>query len=213
MGSEFTSFREMHAEVDSFVAIDIEPGGADTPLGHIGVAEVIDNKVTANFSCAFESPVHRQRRNKHGVDYMIYGLPLSQRASFDEALIFIDAFIDQRRVLAYNAGYDKAALNKLTTEVDMPPVQWNISDVLRIARKLWPMRPMPLQWLTVSLELLDEDDIALRKMHNQLEPCSSKVILKNAQEDAWACAQVALRAQAETGTNNIDDLLKSLGFR
>lgn len=207
--------RDMLSEANTFVAIDVEPGGATTPLGHIGVAEVADSKLADSFSLTFENPAYRSQRLdaflSAPTEYLnlasSHAEPRVQHLGFDEVFPFLDAFVDNRLVVAYNSSYDKSAMRKLLATTDIPPVRWRFVDGYTIARRLWPSRPMPLQWLAVSLELLDETEITIRKMEKRMNPYGQgKIILKNAQEDAWACAQVILKAQEETGSKTLGDL-------
>lgn len=99
------------AQVNEFVCIDINPGGYTTPTGELGIAEVCDDQITENFQFQFISPYYKTPEDQNA----------NNAPNFDEIWPYIDAFVSERTVVAYNAGYDRSVLQKILNTLDIPP--------------------------------------------------------------------------------------------
>jgi DNA polymerase-3 subunit epsilon len=176
------------------VAIDFETANEDraSPCA-IGIAWIDGGNVVRQ-----ESRLIRPRElrfNYHNV--RIHGIEAAHvfdKPEFSEVIAEYWSEISGSLILAHNAMFDVEVLCATSEAYKQPIPEFSFACTMLIARYTWPNLP------SVSLDKV-AGSLGISFRHH------------NAEDDALACAKVALAAMNELGVTNIADMLKILGLR
>jgi DNA polymerase III subunit epsilon len=168
----------------SFLALDFETATSDaTSACEIGVALVEGGRVTASGGWLIKPP---QWPYFHPMNVSVHGI---QPADVADALTFTELWPELARwfaavptLVAHNASFDVRVLRATLAHGQLPMPAGQYACSVQFARRVWPR--LPNHKLN---SLCAHHRIGLNRHHR-------------AEDDALACAEITLRALADTGT-------------
>ncbi len=174
-----------------FIAIDFETASYNRNSAcSIGIAIIENLKVVKTKHWLIRPP----ELYFHPFNISIYGITeddVKNEPTFDELWPEIRNYIDNNLIIAHNASFDLGVLRHVlsTYNIDYPESQY--SCTWRISKKIWK------GLLSHCLESVS-DHLGIEFQHH------------NAEEDARACAEIAIKACNEKGTDNLPDLIDKI---
>lgn len=176
-----------------FVAIDFETAnGKRSSACSIGIVEVKSGKVVDKKHLLIKPPV--LYFNPFNVS--IHGIredDVRDKPQFNEIWPEIKRYFEENIVIAHNASFDMSVLRNVLDTYGLKYPETFYSCTIVMAKKLWP------NLSSYRLNVL-ADHMGIKLNHH------------NAEEDALACAQIALEACRVTGVNCMNELAKSLEY-
>lgn len=177
----------------NWVAIDFETANEKrTSACAMGIAVVENARIVKRVSWLIRpSELYFNWFNTH-----IHGITeadVIDKPRFDELWGDFRPFLEGKIVIAHNAGFDMSVLRHLLNEygITYPEVHYFCTRIL--AKKVWPaLSSYRLNMISAHL------GISLR--HH------------DAEEDAVACAEIALRCCNEAGVNSLEELAMKFGI-
>ena len=177
----------------NWIAIDFETANA----GHssacaMGIAIVADGKIARRASWLIrprELYFNYYNTYIHGIT----AKDVKDKPQFNELWDDFRPFLEGKTVIAHNAGFDMSVLRHLLDEYGIPYPEVHYFCTRVIAKRVWPaLGSYRLNMISAHL------GISL-KHHD-------------AEEDAVACAEIALRCCNESGVNSLEELAAKFGI-
>lgn len=183
----------MEREPD-FVALDFETANEHRgSVCAVGLAFARDGRVVDRRSYLVRPPEMRF----HSINISIHGIrpeDVEHAPTFDRLWETVEPMLRDRVVLAHNAGFDISVLRHALDAYGMRYPRLSYLCTVQIARRIWPRLP-DHKLNTVAGHL----GLSLR--HH------------DAEDDAVACADIALHGCRAVGAATLDDLLDHLAMR
>lgn len=181
------------AEPD-FVALDFETANEHRgSVCAVGIARVQDGRVVHRESHLVRPPDMRF----NGINISIHGIrpeDVEHAPTFDRLWPTLEPILRDRVVLAHNAGFDISVLRHVLDAYGIRYPRLSYLCTVQIARRVWPRLP-DHKLNTVAGHL----GLSLR--HH------------DAEDDAVACADIALHASRAVGAPDLEGLLEHLAIR
>lgn len=172
-----------------FITIDFETATADrfSPC-EVGLTFVKDNKVIETKSWLIK-PYSHPRFDSFNI--MIHGITpqdVSDKPEFPEIWSsYLKPLIDQNFIIAHNAGFDISVLRKTLDYYNLPYPELKYACSYIFSKKVWEGLP------SYDLKTLCKIN-SINLNHHR------------AASDSLACAEITIKAFAQTQTNSIDEL-------
>lgn len=189
------SFTQRHRRriVLDFAAIDFETAnGKRSSACSIGIVQVRDGKVVNKKHLLIKPPV----LYFHPINVSIHGISaddVRDKPQFNEIWPEIKRYFEENIVIAHNASFDVSVLRSVLDTYGIQYPETFYSCTIVMAKKLWP------NFDSYRLNAL-ADRLGIKLKHH------------DAQEDALACAQIAMEACRLTGVNSLQELANSLEY-
>jgi DNA polymerase III epsilon subunit-like protein len=158
----------------SVVALDVNPGGDFWAEGHFGVAEVVADEITANFEINYRHP-------RDG-----------EAEEFRAAWTWLESFIGDRPVVAYNAQYDLNAIARMLVRAEVAPPAMSFVCVYEMRQQLLPAGNLRLWGTVFRLGLESQEEMA------PLFPVNTGAVIPS-MHDARACARLLVHLASRKG--------------
>jgi len=177
----------------NFAAIDFETAnGKRSSACSIGIVEVKGGKVVNKKHLLIKPPI----LYFHPINVSIHGIradDVRDKPQFNEIWPEIRRYFEENIVIAHNASFDMSVLRNMLDTYGLQYPETFYSCTIVMAKKLWP------NFDSYRLNVL-ADYLGISLKHH------------NAQEDAMACAQIALEACRSTGVSCLHELANSLEY-
>lgn len=176
-------------DMANFVAIDFETANEDkTSACAIGIVKVEKFQITDTFYTLIRPPdlfFHSLNVDIHGINKEA----VLKKPEFNELWEDILPFIEDHTLVAHNAPFDISVLDASLNYYGIKSPQFRSFCTLSIARKVWPRLP------SYTLPFLaDKLEIPLKGHHH------------HASFDAYACAQIAIKACEKLEMDSLEEL-------
>lgn len=173
----------------TFCAIDFETATRQWQSAcSIGIIKIRHGEIIQKYSTLIQPP-----QNRYDSDFIsIHGISPDQTVAspvFLEVWPKIQEFLTGQLIVAHNASFDMKVLQAALSYYHLDKVPFNYFCSVQLARKVWP------SFSSHSLGSLAQK-LDLQFSHHQ------------ADEDAWACSQIVLKAYEKKKAQNMPDLLK-----
>ena len=178
---------------NKFIAIDFETANNNSNSAcSIGIAVIEDLKILETRHWLIRPP----ELYFHPFNISIHGITeddVRNEPSFNELWPEIRSYIDNNLIIAHNASFDLGVLRHVLSTYNIDYPESHYSCTLRISKKVWK------GLLSHSLESMT-DHLSIEFQHH------------NAEEDARACAEIAIRACKEKGVNTLPELVEKINL-
>lgn len=173
----------------TFSAIDFETANRQWQSAcSIGIVIIRHGEIVHKYSTLIQPP-----QNLYDPDFIaIHGIVPEQTLTapaFPEVWPTIQELLSGHLVVAHNASFDMKVLRSTLSHYNLNKVAFNYFCSVQLARRVWP------SFSSHSLGSLAQK-LDLQFSHHQ------------ADEDAWACSQIVLKAYEKKEAHNMPDLLK-----
>ncbi len=174
-----------------FVAIDFETANSDRSSAcALGVAVIEGQKIVERHSWLIKPP----RLTFDPFNTRIHGISesdVADKPEFHKLWIDIRKYFEGSVLMAHYASFDMSVLRHILDEYRVPYPSFRYLCTWAMAKRAWPGLPR------YSLDTV-ADHLGIRFKHH------------DAEEDAVACAEIALRACSELGADNVEDAAAKL---
>ncbi len=178
---------------NKFIAIDFETANNNSNSAcSIGIAVIEDLKILETRHWLIRPP----ELYFHPFNISIHGITeddVRNEPSFNELWPEIRSYIDNNLIIAHNASFDLGVLRHVLSTYNIDYPESHYSCTLRISKKVWK------GLLSHSLESMT-DHLSIEFQHH------------NAEEDARACAEIAISACNEKNANSLPDLIEKINL-
>jgi DNA polymerase-3 subunit epsilon len=178
-----------------YAAVDFETANSSRDSAcALGIALIDDGQITARGYWLIQPPT----LEFHAMNMAIHGITpemVADKPQFPELWPEISDAVGDRILLAYHAAFDMNVFRDLFGRYELRPQPRDFLCTRVLSRAVWP------GWASYSLPLVIEK-LGLN-LENHHDP----------EEDAVACAQIAMRAFAEAGTDDPPALAEKYGVR
>ena len=177
----------------NFAAIDFETAnGKRSSACSIGIVEVRDGEVVQKKHLLIRPP----DLYFHPINVSIHGIrpeDVRDQPQFNEIWPEIKRYFEENIVIAHNASFDISVLRNVLDTYGLQYPETFYSCTIVMAKRIWP------NFDSYRLNIL-ADYLGIKLKHH------------NAEEDALACAQIAIEACRLTGVNCLHELAASLEY-
>lgn len=174
-----------------FVAIDFETANESRSSAcSLGIAFVENNKIVEKKS--FLIKPSDMYFNPFNVS--IHGITeedVKDKPEFNDLWPRIKGDFEGNLIIAHNASFDMSVLRYVMDKYDITYPELSYSCTYRIAKIVWP------NYVSYCLDFI-------------AEYLNIELVHHNAEEDACACAQVAIKAMEQVGVKTLKDLARKL---
>jgi DNA polymerase-3 subunit epsilon len=180
-------FFNLGGGIINFVAIDFETANADrSSVCSMGIVVVESGEVVHKTSWLIRpSELYFDPYNTY-----IHGIAeddVKDKPEFNEIWDTIKPYIEGKTLIAHNAGFDMSVLRYVLNEYEIPYPEFEYSCTRILSKKTWP------GLISYKLDLVAEH-LGIEFKHH------------DAEQDALACAHIALKSFEISGLNSIQEL-------